>query len=347
MAIIGIETSCDETAVAIVSNDGKLLSNVVYSQTALHASHGGIVPEIASRQHVIKMGHVMESAILGAENGWNSIDAVAVTYGPGLAGSLLVGLNTAKGLSLVLDVPLVGVNHIEGHIAAAWINFYDELQRRLKDSPLVCLVVSGGHTELVLMHSHEHFELIGETRDDAAGEAFDKTARILGLGYPGGPELERAAMNARIPFMPLPRAWLRNTYDFSFSGLKTSVLHRAVENGIYPSPGKVSKVGNEALVAAFADEIQSAVVDVLVEKSLMAAKEYGSSALIVAGGVAANSALRSAFSERSPIPVFFPDASLCTDNGAMIAMRGYFLHSLGYSSCFDLDVQPGLKVGSV
>lgn len=363
MFVLGIETSCDETSAGVVDDSGNVLANVVASQVDIHARYGGIVPEVASRQHVIDIRSVITRGLLDAGVGWDDLDAIAVTHGPGLAGSLIVGLNTAKGLSAATGVPLVGVNHLEGHIFAAWAvpegamaeaqgssaNGTGKNDRHLLDSTLengksvMCLLVSGGHTELVRMSSDRQFQLVGQTRDDAAGEAFDKVARVLGLRYPGGPEIQRVAATATADVESLSRAWIPGTYDFSFSGIKTAVLNRARREGIYPAP---EEGVDPELVAGIAKAFQDSVIDVLVTKTLAAAEEFVCGAIVVAGGVAANVPLRDAFRAQSQVPVVIPPISLCTDNGAMIAMAGSVRFNEGARDGWALDVDPGLRIGS-
>ena len=350
MRVLGIETSCDETSAGIVDDRGQLLANVVASQVDLHSRYGGIVPEIASRQHVIDIVPVIHQAMTGADLDWRDIGAVAVTNGPGLAGALIVGLNAAKGLAASLGVPLVGVNHLEGHVYAAWVR--DARHPGAAESPLsfdaggdwplMCLIVSGGHTELVLMAGHGDFKLIGETRDDAAGEAFDKAARVLGLRYPGGPEIQRVASGAQ-DIQPLPRAWMKGTDDFSFSGIKTAVINRARSEGVYPPP---EGGADQDRIAAIAGAFQDSVVDVLVTKTVAAAQHHSCKEIVLVGGVAANRSLRETLIERSPLPVRIPPMSLCTDNGAMIAMSGLQRFLAGKRDGWDLDVEPGMRIGS-
>lgn len=300
----------------------------------LHARYGGVVPELASRQHVEAMVPVLDEALERAGCTLRDVDAVAVTTGPGLAGALLVGANAAKAIAYACDVPLVAVNHLEGHIYAAWLvdapSGQDTPQPRF---PALCLIVSGGHTDLVLMTGHGRYRRLGETADDAAGEAFDKVARLMELGFPGGPEIERLA-GGTAPAPRLPRAKLSSPYDFSFSGLKTKVLRlvRGQEGPVPPRP---------ELAAAF----QDAVVDALVTKTLAAARDYAAAEVILVGGVAANSALRRTLSERSPLPVRIPRPALCTDNGAMIAACGWWCLQAGQAAPLDADVQPGLRIG--
>jgi N6-L-threonylcarbamoyladenine synthase len=324
MKVLGIETSCDETAAAVVADGKHILSNQIASQVAIHARYGGIVPEVASRQHVLTIIPVIEQALREAEVGFSDLAGVAVTIGPGLAGSLLVGVNVAKAISLAHSLPLIGVNHLEGHIYANWLGAVDI------DFPAVCLIVSGGHSDLVLMRGHGDYVVIGRTRDDAAGEAFDKAARIIGLGYPGGPAIEKAARGGS-DTLGLPRAWLAGTYDFSFSGVKTALLRR-VEAGAVSSP------------ADAAASFQAAVVEVLVTKTVMVAKEYRAKHVLLAGGVAANGLLRQRLALDSPVPVLVPEPVLCTDNAAMIAACGYYRFQAGKRDGLDLDVVPNLRL---
>ena len=349
MKIIGIETSCDETSVGVVDGDGNVLSNVIATQVDIHARYGGIVPEIASRQHVLDIRPVCEQAVVEARIDWGDIDAVAVTHGPGLAGSLIVGLNFSKGLSAALGVQLVGVNHMDGHVYGAWARTGDHdlepFQELVGQQPIMCLVVSGGHTELVILEGHGKFRLLGETRDDAAGEAFDKVARVLGLRYPGGPEIQRVAAEAMTEVEPLPRAWMRGTDEFSFSGLKTAVLNRARSLGIYP-PETPPRENDPTIIAGLARAFQDSVVDVLVTKTIAAAKRENCAGIVLVGGVAANGPLRETLVEKSPLPVAIPPFKLCTDNGAMIAMSGLINFQNGRRDDWDLDVIPGLRIGT-
>jgi N6-L-threonylcarbamoyladenine synthase len=305
-----------------------MLSSVVSSQVELHARYGGVVPELASRQHLEAMVPVLDEALERAGCTLRDIDAVAVTTGPGLAGALLVGANAAKAIAYACDIPLVPVNHLEGHIYAAWLE--DAPAPRF---PALCLIVSGGHTDLVLMTGHGRYRRLGETADDAAGEAFDKVARLMELGFPGGPAIERLA-GGIAPTLRLPRARLRRPYDFSFSGLKTKVL-RLVRGQEGPVPALPE------LAAAF----QDAVVDALVTKTLSAARDHAAAEVLLVGGVAANSALRRALIDRSPLPVRIPRPALCTDNGAMIAACGWQRLQAGQGAALDVDVQPGLRIG--
>jgi len=326
MKILGIETSCDETAAAVVEDGTKILSNEVSSQVEIHARYGGIVPEVASRQHILAIIPVIERAMTEAGTGWNDIDGIAVTSGPGLAGSLLIGVNTAKAISMSRNIPLTGVNHLEGHIYANWIS-----QNIIPpEFPLLALIVSGGHSDLVLMYDHGNYELIGRTRDDAAGEAFDKAARILDLGYPGGPAIQKAAESGT-PSIDLPRSWIKGTSDFSFSGVKTALL-RLEESGL---------IVNKLDAAA---SFQEAVTEVLVTKTIDAAEKYGAKQIILAGGVAANRPLRERLARESILPVLVPEIRLCTDNAAMIAACGFFRFRAGKIDGLSLDVSPGLKL---
>ncbi|MDP2917531.1 MAG: tRNA (adenosine(37)-N6)-threonylcarbamoyltransferase complex transferase subunit TsaD [Dehalococcoidia bacterium] len=332
MKVLAIESSCDETAAAIVEDGAKILSNQVASQVEIHARYGGIVPEVASRQHILSIIPVIEQTMSQAHAVWKDIDAVAVTSGPGLAGSLIVGVNVAKSIALVRRLPITGVNHLEGHIYANWLMGYEVR------FPMLCLIVSGGHSDLVLMKGHGDYALLGRTRDDAAGEAFDKAARILGLGYPGGPAIERAAAKGT-PSLPLPRSWLEGTDDFSFSGVKTALL-RMVEAGKIAT----GQDGSLPTVADAAASFQKAVVDVLVTKTIAAAKEHRVDQILLAGGVAANRRLRKQLMDNSPIPVLVPDIGLCTDNAAMIAACGYFRFRAKRVDGLDLDAVPNLSM---
>ncbi len=377
MLVLGIESSCDETGAALVE-DGRLIrANVVASQASIHERYGGVVPEVASRQQLSSLIPVLETALAEAGAGWERIDGIAATYGPGLAGSLLVGLTGAKALALARRKPFLGVNHLEAHIYANWLRGPDEAARPEVPAqpeteawpgdplfPLLALVVSGAHSELAYIPQHGRYELLGQTRDDAAGEAFDKVARVLGLGYPGGPAIERAAA-LREPATPrpytLPRAWLPGTYDFSFSGLKTAVVQltdgaRAGAAGAGTGAG-ASRYAREGVAAAaesgglvvpdVAAAFQEAVVDVLAAKTVRAARELGVRQVVLAGGVAANTALRARLAgELAPLGIAlrYPPVAFCTDNAAMIAAAGYFHLRLGERSGYDLDVRPGLQL---
>jgi len=331
MKILGIETSCDETAAAVVEDGTKILSNVISSQVELHSRYGGIVPEVASRQHLLSIMPIVEKALADAKVRHSDLSAIAVTNGPGLAGSLLVGVNLAKAVALAWGLPLIGVNHLEAHIYANWLG---------EDKPFfpaISLIVSGGHTELVLLQGHGDIVRLGRTRDDAAGEAFDKVARALGLGYPGGPVIERATQGIT-PTYRLPRAWIKGSDDFSFSGIKTAVVRLAEELKISPSPNP------NPLALDLAASFQQAVVDVLVTKTVAAAGKHGVNQILLAGGVAANKLLRETMVRRSPIPVLIPAHILCTDNAAMVACCGYFHLLQGKVAGWDLDVVPGLSL---
>ena len=337
MKILGIETSCDETGAAVVEDGRRVLSNVVASQARVHARYGGIVPEVASRHHLEGLVPVVEAALKEARCRWSDLDAVAVTYGPGLSGSLLVGVNLAKALAFARSLPLVGVHHLEAHNYANWLEDGDPAPRGF---PILALIVSGAHTDLVLMEEHGRYRRLGRTRDDAAGEAFDKVGRFLGLGYPGGPAIERAARLRRVgrPSLRLPRAWLGDAHDFSFSGLKTAVLR------LVRQQADASKGGQPLPVAEVAAAFQEAVVDVLVAKAVRAARREGVSQILLSGGVAANTALREALTRRSPVPVRVPSPALCTDNGAMVAGCAYFRLQRGPPSGLDLDVFATLPI---
>jgi len=334
MKILGIETSCDETAAAVVEDGAKILSNRIASQVEIHARYGGIVPEVASRQHILAIIPIIEQAMADAKATWSDLDGIAVTIGPGLAGSLLVGVNMAKTIALTQGLPITGVNHLEAHIYANWLGNRDIA------FPLVCLIVSGGHSDLALMREHGDYVVLGRTRDDAAGEAFDKAARILGLGYPGGPVIEQAARNSTASIQ-LPRAWLEGSNDFSFSGVKTALL-RLVEEG------KVSAADNSGdglpTRADAAASFQEAVIDVLVTKTIATAKERRVKQILLAGGVASNKLLRQRLVENAPIPVLVPEPILCTDNAAMIAACGYYRFQAGRIDGLDLDAIPSLKL---
>jgi N6-L-threonylcarbamoyladenine synthase len=324
MKILGIETSCDETAAAVVEDGTRILSNQIASQVEIHARYGGVVPEVASRQHLLSIIPVLEQAMAEAGTAWSDLAGVAVTIGPGLAGSLLVGVNVAKATALAHGLPIIGVNHLEGHIYANWLG------GNSISFPVVCLIVSGGHSDLVLMRGHGDYVVLGRTRDDAAGEAFDKAARILGLGYPGGPAIEQAAKKGTASIQ-LPRAWLKGSSDFSFSGVKTALL-RLAEAGEVPS------------VADGAASFQAAVIDVLVAKTVAAARGRRVRQVLLAGGVASNELLRNWLAEKSPLPVLVPQPILCTDNAAMIAACGYYRLQAGKVDGLDLDVVPHLRL---
>lgn len=329
--ILAIETSCDETGCAILENGRALLTSVVASQMDIHARYGGVFPEVASRQHVLSIIPVVQQALAQAHLTLNDIDAISVTQGPGLAGSLIVGMNMAKGMALALDKPLIGVNHLEGHIYSSWVYNAGENTPAEPQFPLMALLVSGGHTELNLMTDHLTYQRLGSTLDDAAGEAFDKVARLLDLPYPGGPSVQKAAEEGDPARFTFPRAWLEGTWNFSFSGVKTSVLYEVQE---------LKKKSNGIPVHDLAASFQQAVVDVLFTKTIKAAREFKAKEILVAGGVSANRALRQAFKSQTEFPVHIPPLSLCTDNAAMIAAAGYYRYAMGNVSDFDMDVLP-------
>ncbi|MDQ3937750.1 MAG: tRNA (adenosine(37)-N6)-threonylcarbamoyltransferase complex transferase subunit TsaD [Chloroflexota bacterium] len=349
--ILAVETSCDETAVAVVENGRRIVANVVASQVALHGASGGIVPEVAARAHLRWMIPVLDEARRRAGlDDLSTVEAVAVTEGPGLAGSLLVGITMAKTLAWVHGLPLVPVNHLEGHIYAAWLLDPDEPEGRVPQFPLVALVVSGGHTFLVEMTDHLRYRLLGQTVDDAAGEAFDKVGRLLGLPYPGGPSIMRAAEGAQQRDRRFPRAWLGQTFNFSFSGLKTAARREvARELGADPELGPPDDAEPlpERSVAELAYGFQESVVDVLSTKTLRAAEETGARTIILGGGVAANGVLRMRVEEgarRLGVPLVVPRPGLCTDNAAMIGAAGFFRARAGERGGPDLAARPSLKL---
>lgn len=351
MLILGIETSCDETSAAVIEDGRRVLSNVVSSQIAVHAAFGGVVPEIASRHHVEAITPVVEAALHDAGVTREALDAIAATTGPGLAGALLVGANFARGYALGLGLPFRPVNHLEGHLHSVWLSRLADLPPA-PQLPLLALIVSGGHTELVLMRGHGDYEVVGRTLDDAAGEAFDKVARLLGLAYPGGPAIQRTAAGAASP-VSLPRARLLGTFDFSFSGLKTAVLHTVQETVLGPGSTnirgqrlpRVDIAGglSKQQVADIAAGFQESVVDVLTSKTQMAADRLEPRSVAVVGGVAANRALRDAMSDRISLPLFMSAREFSTDNAAMIAAAAYFNPREGEA----LDIQPGLELTAV
>jgi len=336
--ILSIETSCDETAAAVIENGDTVLSSVVASQVDLHARYGGVFPEAASRQHILTIYPVVDQALQQAHLSLVDVDGIAVTRGPGLAGSLVVGVNMAKGLALSRNLPIVGVNHLEGHIYSAWIS-PDGVKKPedLPAFPLVALLVSGGHTELNLMTGHLTYRRLGGTLDDAAGEAFDKVARLLNLGYPGGPVIQQAALKGNPARVNFPRAWLENTWNFSFSGLKTAVLRTIQE---YTGGSVEQRAQANIPVWDLAASFQEAVVEVLYKKTIQAAKTYQVKDIVIAGGVSANQALRKAFLSQSNFRVHIPPLSLCTDNATMIGVAGYYRFLSGQRDSFDFDVLP-------
>ncbi|MEN6410610.1 MAG: tRNA (adenosine(37)-N6)-threonylcarbamoyltransferase complex transferase subunit TsaD [Anaerolineaceae bacterium] len=329
--ILGIESSCDETAAAVVENGRVLLSSVVATQIDLHAKYGGVFPEVASRQHIRTIYGVVDQALQQAHLKLSDVDAIAVTRGPGLAGSLVVGINMAKGLVLATGLPLIGANHLEGHIYSAWVYPGDQAEPPAPQFPLMALLVSGGHTELNLMTGHLTYKRLGSTQDDAAGEAFDKVARLLGLSYPGGPSVSKAAVEGNPKAFNFPRARMDNPWDFSFSGLKTAVLRqvRDFEDRHKSLP-----------VADLAASFQAAVVDTLVSKTLKAANTFHAKEILVAGGVSANRSLRETFLGQDEFRVHIPHITLCTDNAAMIGAAGYFRFVNHQNDTLDFDAMP-------
>lgn len=332
--ILAIESSCDETAAAVVKNGREVLSNVIYSQIALHTEYGGVVPEIASRKHIEKINQVIEKALSDAGKELSGMTAIAVTYGPGLVGALLVGVSAAKAISFASGIPLVGVHHIEGHISANYIEHKD------LEPPFLSLVVSGGHSHLVMVKDYGEYEIIGRARDDAAGEAFDKVARAIGLGYPGGPKIDRVSKEGNPDAVHFPRAKIENAvYDFSFSGMKSAVLN-------YLNSCKMK--GEEIQTADVAASFQKAVIDVLVGHSMEALEAYHCPKFAIAGGVASNSGLRAAFEQacrKKGIMFYCPSPVYCTDNAAMIGAAAYYEYQKGVRHGFDLNAVPNLKLG--
>jgi len=329
--ILGIESSCDETACAVIENGRALIASTVASQMEMHARYGGVYPEVASRQHVLSIIPVVEQTLEKASLTLKDVDAIAVTRGPGLAGSLVVGMNMAKGLALGTGLPIIGVNHLEGHIYSSWIyNKVDDIPNE-PQFPLIALLVSGGHTEINLMTDHLTYERLGSTLDDAAGEAFDKVARLLGLSYPGGPAVQKAAEGGDPNRFNFPRAKLDNPYDFSFSGLKTAVLYEVND---------LKKESDVLPVADLAASFQTTVVSTLFDQTMQAAREYNAAEIVVAGGVSANRELRSVFETQTEFKVNIPAFSLCTDNAAMIAAAGYYRYAAGHISELGMDVRP-------
>ena len=321
MRILGIETSCDETAAAVIEDGARVLSSVVHSQIDIHKAYGGVVPEIAARSHIEVMLPVIEQALVQANSSWDDIDAIAVTYGPGLVGSLLIGTLTARMLAMLKNKPLYPVHHVKSHVYASF------LSGKAPSFPLLSLIVSGGHTQLVLFHSHKKYEILGKTQDDAAGEAFDKVAKIIGLPYPGGPNIAKVAKQGNEDRYAFPKAKMQNQYDFSFSGLKTAVLRRVQAecsvNYSFPSFQLAERL-SEQQRNDFAASFQKIAVETLVDKLLLAYKNYSPTSVVIAGGVAANKELRKSAQERLPIEVMYPDFQFCTDNAAMIASLAYF-----------------------
>ena len=334
VTILAVEASCDETAAAVVENGREVLSNVISSQIALHTLYGGVVPEIASRKHIEKINQVMAEALLQSGKSLSDMDAIAVTYGPGLVGALLVGVSAAKAVSFASGIPLIGVHHIEGHISANYI------ENKELEPPFVCLVVSGGHSHLVVVKDYGEYEILGRTRDDAAGEAFDKVARAIGLGYPGGPKIDKVSKEGNPDAIAFPRAKVDGSdYDFSFSGLKSAVLNYL---------NSCEMKGETFCQADVAASFQKAVVDVLTEHSMHAVESCGIKKFAIAGGVASNSALREALAkecEKRGVTFYHPSPLLCTDNAAMIGAAGYYEYVKGVRHGYDLNAVPNLKLG--
>ncbi len=333
--ILGIESSCDETAAAVVKNGRQVLSSIISSQIEIHTQYGGVVPEIASRKHIENIDEVIENALVKAGVTFDDIDAIAVTYGPGLIGALLVGVAEAKALAYALNKPLVGVHHIEGHVSANYI------ENTEFEPPFLCMIVSGGHTHLVRVSDYGKYEIVGRTRDDAAGEAFDKVARAIGLGYPGGPKIDAVSKEGDDKAYVFPQAKIEDApYDFSFSGVKSAVLN--VINGL-------KMKGEEIDVANIAASFQKSVVDVIVDHTIKAAMEFGYDKVALAGGVAANSCLRETMKkacEEKGLTLCYPSPILCTDNAAMIACAGYYEYINGTRHGLDLNAVANLKIGT-
>ena len=332
--ILAIESSCDETAASVVKNGRCVLSNIISSQIAIHTLYGGVVPEIASRKHIEKINQVVEAALKEADVTLDDIDAIGVTYGPGLVGALLVGVAEAKAIAYAKKKPLVGVHHIEGHVSANYIEHPD------LEPPFLCEIISGGHTHLVIVKDYGSFEILGRTRDDAAGEAFDKVARAIGLGYPGGPKIDKLAKEGNPHAIDFPRAHMEDApYDFSFSGVKSAVLNHL---------NKCRMTGEPIVEADIAASYQQAVVDVLVDNAIRAAKDYHMDRLAIAGGVASNGALRTAMEaacEKEGIRFYRPSPIFCTDNAAMIGVAAYYEYQKGTRHGWDLNAVPNLKLG--
>jgi N6-L-threonylcarbamoyladenine synthase len=357
--ILGIETSCDETAAAVVEDGYRLLSNAVATSLDLHAKYGGVVPEIAARSHIESITPVIEQALFDAKTSWDEVDGIAVTYGAGLGGSLLVGVLAARTLAITKNKPLYAVNHVEGHVYA---NFLTEVADRLQvtgysyklpkkqpEFPLLALIVSGGHSQLVLFKDHFNYTLLGQTHDDAIGEAFDKVAKIIGLPYPGGPSIAKKAVEGNPNAFVLPKAKMEAKYDFSFSGLKTAVLRATQKltghSHDFPSH-KLSELLTEAQKADIAASFQRVAIETVVDKTFLAYEEFGPKSVVIAGGVAANQELRRQLTDRLPLPIEYADIKLCTDNGAMIATLGCFKMKLKQPPAdpFSLEIAPNLSM---
>lgn len=353
MKVLGIESSCDETACGIVEDGKKLLSNVVATSMDLHAVYGGVVPEIAARSHIESIIPVIEQSLDQADCTWDDIDAIAVTYGAGLGGSLLIGVLTARTLAITKNKPLYAINHVEGHIYA---NFLTEtelegysLRSSQPDFPMLGLIVSGGHSQLVIWRNHHDYTLLGQTNDDAIGEAFDKVAKILGLPYPGGPSIGMKAKEGNPQAFSFPKARMQNKYDFSFSGLKTAVLRTAQElicqDHTFPSSGLAERL-NDAQKADIAASFERVATETVVDKALLAFEEFKPKSVVIGGGVAASPELRRQLSERLPLPIEYTDMKLCTDNGAMIATLGYYhlINNQPPADPYSLDISPHLSM---
>ena len=346
-SILGIETSCDDTAAAVVSDGRVIHSNVVASQIDLHAQYGGVFPEVASRAHVESISAVVDRAMSEAGTSYNQLDAIAVTQGPGLIGSLLVGINFAKGLALATGKPLLGINHLEGHVYSLWLAPCEEPIT----FPVIVLIVSGGHSELVLMADHGEYQRLGSTIDDAAGEAFDKVGRLLGLPYPGGPAIERAARCGDIRAYNFPRAKTENDFDFSFSGLKTAVMREVTVQPAGPGKHarkrgaeKRARLRDDVNIADVAASFQDAVTDALLRNTAAAARKHGCREILLAGGVSANQMLRDKMQNESQLTVRFPPLPLCTDNGAMIAAAAYYRYCDGFRSALDFEARASWRL---
>ena len=353
MNILGIETSCDETSAAVVKNGDTLLSNVVASSLDLHAQYGGVIPEIAARSHIESIMPVIEEALSQAACSWDDIDAIAVTYGAGLGGCLLVGVLAARTLAITKQKPLYAINHVEGHVYANFLtktalpNY--SLPRQQPEFPILALIVSGGHSQLALFKDHFDYTLLGQTHDDAVGEAFDKVAKILGLPYPGGPSIGSVATSGNPHAYTFPKAKMANKYDFSFSGLKTAVL-RTIQSQCgkthdFPS-FELAKLLSDAQKADFAASFQRIAIETVVDKAVLAFEEFRPTTIVIAGGVAASPELRRQLAERLPCPIEYTDPKLCTDNGAMIATLGYFKAKLNQptSDPYSLEIEPNLSM---
>lgn len=356
MTVLGIETSCDETSCGVVEDGTKLLSNVVFSSIDKHVAYGGVVPEIAARSHIEAMTPVIRQALTDAQTDWIDIDGIAVTYGAGLGGSLLIGVMTARTLAISKQLPLYACNHVEGHIYANFLTKKDTpavkdytLREHSPEFPLLGIIVSGGHTQLVLWRDHFNYQLLGQTRDDAVGEAFDKVAKILGLPYPGGPSISKRALDGDPYAYDLPKAKLSQPYEFSYSGLKTAVLRLAQkeisEDYAFPS-FKLSERLSEAQKANIAASFQRVAVEVIVDKALQAYQEFRPKSVVIGGGVASSHELRRQLAEKLPLPIEYPDSRLCTDNAAMIAALGCHqaMHDRPQADPYSLSIQPNLSM---